>query len=104
MIDLSALGTEQIEAMAEAGLEVLECHRVLAKPGTRPRTCVPWWTVSGSTMPNLPGRRTHALRSSSNRADPTYHGCPILGDHLSDTRGCANNLQNPADLARPWAY
>ena len=33
MIDLSALGTEQLEAMAEAGLEVLECHRVLAKTG-----------------------------------------------------------------------
>ncbi len=33
MIDLSALGTEQLEAMADAGLEVLECHRVLAKTG-----------------------------------------------------------------------
>ncbi len=33
MIDLSALGTERLEAMAEAGLEVLECHRVLAKTG-----------------------------------------------------------------------
>jgi hypothetical protein len=33
MIDFSALGTERLEAMAEAGLEVLECHRVLAKTG-----------------------------------------------------------------------
>ena len=33
MIDLSALGTAQLETMADAGLEVLECHRVLAKTG-----------------------------------------------------------------------
>ena len=33
MIDLGALGTEQLGVMAEAGLEVLECHRVLAKTG-----------------------------------------------------------------------
>ncbi len=33
MIDFSALGTEQLEVMADAGLEVLECHRVLAKTG-----------------------------------------------------------------------
>ena len=33
MIDFSTLGTEQLEAMADAGLEVLECHRVLAKTG-----------------------------------------------------------------------
>ncbi len=33
MIDFSALGTARLEAMAEAGLEVLECHRVLAKTG-----------------------------------------------------------------------
>ncbi len=33
MIDFSTLGTARLEAMAEAGLEVLECHRVLAKTG-----------------------------------------------------------------------
>lgn len=33
MIDFSALGTEQLEVMADAGLEVLECHRVLANTG-----------------------------------------------------------------------
>ncbi len=33
MTDFSAFSTEQLEAMAEAGLEVLECHRVLAKTG-----------------------------------------------------------------------
>ena len=33
MIDFSAYGTEQLQFMAEAGLEVLECHRVLAKTG-----------------------------------------------------------------------
>ncbi len=36
----------------------------------------------------LEGRRKipslrHAPRSSANRSDPTYHSCPILGDHLS---------------------
>ncbi len=33
MIDFSALRTEQLHKMAVAGLEVLECHRVLAKTG-----------------------------------------------------------------------
>ncbi|MHA1152456.1 MAG: DUF6969 family protein [Alphaproteobacteria bacterium] len=33
MMDFNALGTERLEAMADAGLEVIECHRVLAKTG-----------------------------------------------------------------------
>lgn len=33
MIDFTTLGTARLEAMADAGLEVLECHRVLAKTG-----------------------------------------------------------------------
>jgi len=33
MMDFNALGTERLEAMADAGLEVFECQRVLAKTG-----------------------------------------------------------------------
>ena len=33
MIDFSAIDTQQLHAMAEAGREVFECHRVLAKTG-----------------------------------------------------------------------
>ncbi len=33
MIDFSALGTARLDDMADAGLEVIECHRVLAKTG-----------------------------------------------------------------------